>query len=361
MKKIVLMLALARVAGAEEMPVDKGFVPDPSPTPPAIPAVAVGTAVVRPGVLVNWAPGALARGPVVVETPAAAVQKTPVVAETPVLVVETPAAAAQKNPVGDPAIKTLLSDLLRPWPGVDLREWPPLPAQHRPNPATRPTAPGAGSGRRLHFHLDPGPGPGGSRYLTLQLLQVGHPADAAELATPLAQRRFTLDPRRPEASRAEIQQFLQTNLGPATAAAGRPSLQLWTEPQSLRAGQPLQIHFQTDRDAYLHLFQLRDDGSLSRLVPGPLASDNYLRAGQLYRLPSTDYRLRAEGRAVKLRAILTLTPSGPAPAGGVQPRQAPLVVIPSNPPLFGRADLSHFFPLPVVEWNVQEFSYEVQP
>ena len=344
MKKIVLMLALTRVAGAEEMPVDKGFVPDPSPTPtrPAIPAVAVGTVVVRPGVVVNWAPGALlpARVPV---------------AETPVLVVETPAAAAQKTPAGDPAIKTLLSDLLRPWPGIDLRELPPLPAQHRPNPATRPTAPGAGSGRRLHFSIE------GSRYLTLQLLQVGHPADAAELATPLAQRRFTLDPRRPEASRAEIQQFLETNLGLPTAAAGRPSLQLWTEPQSLRAGQPLQIHFQTDRDAYLHLFQLRDDGSLSRLVPGPLASDNYLRAGQLYHLPSTDHQLRAEGRAVKLRAILTLTPSGPAPAGGVQPRQAPLVVIPSNPPLFGRADLSHFFPLPAAEWNVQEFSYEVQP
>lgn len=189
---------------------------------------------------------------------------------------------------------------------------------------------------------------------------MGHPADAAELATPLAQRRFTLDARRPQAHRAEIQQFLQTNLGPATAAAGRPSLQLWTEPQSLRAGQLLQIHFQTDRDAYLHLFQLRDDGSLSRLVPGPLAPDNYLRTGQLYHLPSTDHQLRAEGRAVKLRAILTLTPSGPAPAG-VQPRQAPLVVIPSNPPLFGRADLSHFFTLPAAEWNVQEFSYEVQP
>ena len=62
-------------------------------------------------------------------------------------------------------------------------------------------------------------------------------------------------------------------------------------------GEDVAIYFQTDRDAYVVVYDIDPAGNLSLLFPGNYNQDCYVRANEVYRIPDTDanYSLEISG------------------------------------------------------------------
>lgn len=57
------------------------------------------------------------------------------------------------------------------------------------------------------------------------------------------------------------------------------------EVPSYRIGEEIRIGVRVDRDAYVYLFSLQPDGSVTQILPNRFSSDNYLRAGETRTYP----------------------------------------------------------------------------
>lgn len=82
----------------------------------------------------------------------------------------------------------------------------------------------------------------------------------------------------------------------------QPGLQLdvWVDRQAgtpYQVGDSVTIYSRTNKNAYLYIFNVSPKGEVSPLLPSSRESDNYVRAGQIFRLPRGSYRITASTRA----------------------------------------------------------------
>jgi hypothetical protein len=70
--------------------------------------------------------------------------------------------------------------------------------------------------------------------------------------------------------------------------ADRPRVQVWTNrgDDAYAIGQPVQVSFQTEQDAYVTLFRVDTDGRVRVLYPREPWEDNFARGGRVYNVPS---------------------------------------------------------------------------
>lgn len=94
----------------------------------------------------------------------------------------------------------------------------------------------------------------------------------------------------------------------------QPSLQLdvWVDRQSgtpYQVGDSVTIYARANRNAYVYIFNVSPRGEVTALLPSSQESDNYVRAGQILRLPRGNYRITASTAGTEhLIAIATLSP-----------------------------------------------------
>lgn len=60
------------------------------------------------------------------------------------------------------------------------------------------------------------------------------------------------------------------------------------EVPTYRVGEEIRIGVRVDRDAYVYLFSLQPDGSVTQILPNRFSDDNYLRAGESRTFPPPD-------------------------------------------------------------------------
>lgn len=72
-------------------------------------------------------------------------------------------------------------------------------------------------------------------------------------------------------------------------------VRVWTDKTNYRDGDSVRIFARTNRSAYLYIFSTDPEGVTRQLFPNPYDRDNYLRGGQMLRLPNRNYRLGAYG------------------------------------------------------------------
>jgi hypothetical protein len=105
------------------------------------------------------------------------------------------------------------------------------------------------------------------------------------------------------------------------------SVELWTAPApaegardvavtakkkkaGYRTGQKIVVGFRATQDCYLTLLNLGTSGKLTVLFPNSLHPDNFIRAGQDYRIPDAgddfEYELQGPPGVEKLKAVATL-------------------------------------------------------
>lgn len=89
-------------------------------------------------------------------------------------------------------------------------------------------------------------------------------------------------------------------------------LDVWVEPREVTVGDAVEVCARTNKNAYVYIFNVNPEGKVYPLIPNPREKVNFVRAGQILRLPRGNYRITADtpGREY-LVAIATLTPINP--------------------------------------------------
>lgn len=274
-------------------------------------------------------------------------------------------------------IRAMIVDEVQLVKNVVVIDLAPVPAGQKP----------ASSGSELavpdqphgQFRLYPGIKPElvkGKVVLTLQLLRAGHSADSADMAKPIAEKTFEIDPANVRATQKEIHAFLASKLtmgnGYADAAKPRPEVSMWIEvknadgSQDVRDSSKLVIYYKANRSVYMNLYYVNAQNDVQRLVPSKSLSDNFIMQDRIYRFPPTGEGLTVGGSGTdKVRAVYTLIPSGIGSdlgtGGQMAAKAAPIGVIPTQyPAVFTNSDLSRFFSLPDDMWNENEISFTIK-
>jgi hypothetical protein len=66
------------------------------------------------------------------------------------------------------------------------------------------------------------------------------------------------------------------------------SIKLYLSKTDLKEGEEVKIFYQVSEDAYVYIFSIAADGSVTLLLPNSNMPDNFTRAGRAYQFPSTD-------------------------------------------------------------------------
>jgi len=69
------------------------------------------------------------------------------------------------------------------------------------------------------------------------------------------------------------------------------SVRIWTDKQEYRVGEYIRINYRASRDAYVLIFTTDPKGETRQLLPNSYDSENFVRGGQAYSIPSGGYRL----------------------------------------------------------------------
>lgn len=74
---------------------------------------------------------------------------------------------------------------------------------------------------------------------------------------------------------------------------------IWVDKDACKIGDFLTVHFETDRDSYVTIFDFGTDGSICILFPNRFVPDNRVKGGRTYTLPAEDdgYKIRVHGPA----------------------------------------------------------------
>lgn len=216
----------------------------------------------------------------------------------------------------------------------------------------------------------------GKAILKLQLLRAGHSADAHDMAKPISEETIEIDPKNVRSAQEDIHDFLASELhmsdGQAQQAMGRPEMAMWVEvknkdgSEGVKDGSKLVIYYKPDSNVYVNLYYVNSKNDIQRLIPSGLQKQNFAKANQIYRFPAQGEGLTVTGKGEdKIRVVYTRIPSGTGKdlgiKGGLQAKQAPIGVIPTQyPAVFTTSDLSRFFSLPDQVWNEYEISYTIK-
>lgn len=79
---------------------------------------------------------------------------------------------------------------------------------------------------------------------------------------------------------------------------------IWTDRNEYRVGENIRINYQASRDAYVIIFSTDAEGETRQLLPNAYDSDNFVRGGRSYSIPSRGYQL--EVTPPKGRETLTI-------------------------------------------------------
>lgn len=71
-------------------------------------------------------------------------------------------------------------------------------------------------------------------------------------------------------------------------------IDLWTDKNTFRLGDPIEFNFRSDKDCYLNIVDINSRGEVTLLFPNRFHQDNYIRAGRTYRIPDETYGFRLE-------------------------------------------------------------------
>lgn len=76
-------------------------------------------------------------------------------------------------------------------------------------------------------------------------------------------------------------------------------IRIWSEKAKYRAGEPLRLLFETNRDAYVTLVNIGTTGGVTILYPNRFSADNRVKAGTVYRVPGSgdNYEIALNGPA----------------------------------------------------------------
>ena len=66
-------------------------------------------------------------------------------------------------------------------------------------------------------------------------------------------------------------------------------LHIWSEKEVYGIGESIAFYFQSERDCYVNLIDIMSNGAIRLLFPNRYHSDNYIRAGVVYRVPDHWY------------------------------------------------------------------------
>ncbi|HEX2865374.1 MAG TPA: DUF4384 domain-containing protein [Deinococcales bacterium] len=137
----------------------------------------------------------------------------------------------------------------------------------------------------------------------------------------------------------------------------------WVDRTSYRIGQPIRISVSVTRDAYVYLFNINADGTMTTIFPNAYGSDNFMYAGQTRTFPQS-----GDG--------FTFTVSGPVGTDRVlavaSSQQLDMTdvynttsgdfydVVPSSPNNLARALSIVVQPVPSYDWVTAITSYRVR-
>lgn len=91
------------------------------------------------------------------------------------------------------------------------------------------------------------------------------------------------------------------------------NLEIWSEKDQFRIGEPVTFYLKVDRDCYITLLDHGTSGTLRVLFPNPFQRDNFIVSGKTYIIPdpAAGYEIRVDGPPgiERLKAIATLRKS----------------------------------------------------
>ncbi|MFY9146021.1 MAG: DUF4384 domain-containing protein [Bacillota bacterium] len=86
-------------------------------------------------------------------------------------------------------------------------------------------------------------------------------------------------------------------------------LDVWVDRPTYQVGENITVYARTSRDAYVYIFNVSPTGEVIPLLPSSRETSNFVRAGQVLRLPRGNYRITADKPGVEyLVAIATIRP-----------------------------------------------------
>lgn len=157
---------------------------------------------------------------------------------------------------------------------------------------------------------------------------------------------------------------------PTNTAANTPEsprLKLWldsSDGDQIRLGSKMVVFYQPSHDGYFSLYHFGSARTIQRVFPNRAQSDNFIRAGQIYRFPATGHlSFSGQPGVESFRAVLTLYPSNTTrqQGDGASFKGDPLRVVPTHFPLvFTDGDMSRFFALPAHLFAESFIAYELK-
>lgn len=129
------------------------------------------------------------------------------------------------------------------------------------------------------------------------------------------------------AERPDLPLWSRINTAIRPNPKSRFTTRVWTDRRSYKIGEPLRIHFKSQRDGYAYLFNVQTSGGIRLIFPNAQRPDGAVKGGKVYTLPESDlYRIRVKGPSgwEGLRIVTTRKPLdlGALPPG-LDTRDAP--------------------------------------
>ena len=158
--------------------------------------------------------------------------------------------------------------------------------------------------------------------------------------------------------------LIDANTAPPVSA---PQIQLRMSQKQLEAGQSLWLNFKVSQDSYITLYNVSQQGAVSRLLPNGLQPEPFLaRAGQSYRFPDTALQQHAvqlkprllPGQKQAQEYLLLLATREPLWGLDEDVPEA-LFELPAQSPGLYRKLQERLLQLPAGAWNDAWLSYQI--